>query len=91
MTNYTGRNYSTEQGRLPVYISEMLDIYDPVIVFDQIMEEIGIEKYLKPEMAWTWLGRPRYNRVRMLKTVLYGFRDIGYGATRKLEDNDQNT
>lgn len=86
MTHYTDRNYSTEQGRLPVYISEMLDIKDPVIVFDQIMEEIGIEKYLKPERPWTWWGRPRYNRVRMLKTVLYGFRDMGYGATRKLED-----
>ena len=71
MINYTGRNYSTEQGRLPVYISEMLDIYDPVIVFDQIMEEIGIEKYLKLEKPWQWWGRPKYNRVRMLKTVLY--------------------
>ena len=87
MKNYTERNYNTEQGRLPVYISEMLDIYDPVIVFDQIMEEIGIEKYLKSEQAWTWLGRPRYNRVRMLKTVLYGFMDMGYSSTRCLQEN----
>ena len=65
----------------------MLNIYDPVIVFDQIMEEIEIEKYLKPELAWMWLGRPRYNRVRMLKTVLYGFMDMGYGSTRCLQEN----
>ena len=49
-----------------MYISEMLEINDPVIVFDQIMEEIGIEKYLKPETPWHWWGRQRYNRVRML-------------------------
>lgn len=51
------------------------------------MEEIEIEKYLKPELAWTWLGRPRYNRVRMLKTVLYRFMDMGYGSTRGLAEN----
>jgi hypothetical protein len=36
------RQYSPKQGRLPVYIADILDICDPVLTFDQIMEEIGI-------------------------------------------------
>ncbi|MBR6706401.1 MAG: hypothetical protein IKI84_06950, partial [Clostridia bacterium] len=42
------RQYSPKQGRLPVYIADILDICDPVVTFDQIMEEIRIEQYLKP-------------------------------------------
>ena len=43
------RQYSPKQGRLPVFIADLLDICDPVLTFDQIMEEIGIEQYLKPD------------------------------------------
>ena len=70
---------------MPVYIADILDICDPVLTFDQIMEEIKVEQYLKPN-ANTWhLGRPRYNRVNMLKTILFGFMDIGYASLRELE------
>lgn len=34
-----------------------LDICDPVLAFDKIMEKIGIEKYLRPEPLHK-LGRP---------------------------------
>jgi hypothetical protein len=49
------------------------------------MEEIEIKKYLKPKPAFQ-LGRPGYNRVNMLKTVLFGFMDTGYASLRDLED-----
>ena len=64
----------------------MLEINDSVLAFDQIMEEIEIEQYLKPEKTWG-LGRPRYNRVRMLKTILYSFMDTGYGSLRSIDEN----
>ena len=80
------RQYSPKQGRLPVYIADILDICDPVLTFDQIMEEIGIEQYLKPDSNPWHLGRPRYNRVNMLKTVLYSFMDIGYASLRDMEE-----
>ncbi len=83
---HTINKYNPKQGRLPVYIADILDICDPVLTFDRIMEEIGIEKYLKPEMNTWHLGRPRYNRVNMLKTVLFGFMDMGYASLRELED-----
>lgn len=80
------KQYTPKQGRLPVYIADILDICDPVLTFDQIMEEIEVEQYLKPETNIWHLGRPRYNRVNMLKTVLFGFMEIGYASLRKLEE-----
>ena len=77
MKNSTGKNYSPKQGRLPVFIADSLDICDPVLAFDEIMEEIGIERYLKPKRH-NPLGRPGYSRVNMLKTILFSFMDTGY-------------
>ena len=68
-----------------MFIAESLEICDPVLAFDEIMEEIGIERYLKPE-GYKPLGRPGYCRVNMLKTILFGFMDTGYAALRELED-----
>ena len=82
----TNRYYSPKQTRIPVLIAEKLDICDPVLVFDGIMEEIAIWKYLKPE-EYKPIGRPGYNRVNKLKTVLFGFMDKGYISLRELEDN----
>lgn len=83
----TTRKYSTaKQGVLPIFFSEFLDISDPVLVFDEFMEGIDLEKYLEvlPEHK---LGRIRYNPVNMLKTVLFGFMQEGYISLRCLEDN----
>jgi len=55
------------------------------LAFDEIMEEIEIGKYLKPEQTSN-TGRPGYNRVNMLKTILFGFMDTGYVSLRELED-----
>ena len=85
MKNNTREYYSPKQGRLPVFIAESLEICDPVLAFDRIMEEIEIEQYLKPENRKR-IGRPGYNRVNMLKTILYGFMDTGYVSLRELED-----
>ena len=82
----TKHYYSPKQGRLPVFISDILNICDPVLAFDRIMEEIEIDKYLKPE-PFSRLGRPGYNRVNMLKTILFGFMDTGYASLRELEDH----
>ena len=82
--NYTNKYYSPKQGRLPVYISDFLEISDPVITFDHIMEEIEIKKYLKSTA--TIVGRKGYNPVNMLKTILFGFMDKGYISLRELED-----
>ena len=64
MNNNTKSYYRPKQGRLPVFIAESLEISDLVLAFDKIMEEIGIERYLKPEERGR-IGRRRYSRVNM--------------------------
>ena len=68
MNNHTKKNYNINYEKLQVFTVNNFDICDPVLTFDRIMEEICIEKYLKSEEDKE-TGRPRYNRVNMLKTV----------------------
>lgn len=82
----TDNYYNSKQGILPIFISEFLDICDPVLVFDEFMEGIDLSKYLK-EMPEHKTGRIRYNPVNMLKTVIFGFMSQGYISLRDLEDN----
>ena len=83
--NYTINHYTPKQGRFPVFIADNLDICDPVLAFDRIMEEIEIWRYLKPD-GYKEPGRPGYNKVNMLKTILFSFRDTGYASLREIED-----
>ena len=86
MKNSTVIHFKTKQAILPLFISDYLDICDPVLVFDRFMEGIDLEKYLKnvPEHI---TGRIRYNPANMLKTILFGFMSNGYISLRELEDN----
>ena len=86
MNNNT-ESYSTpNQGILPLFVSDYLSILDPVFTFDRFMEGIDLNKYLN-NVPRHITGRLRYNPVRMMKTVLFGFMDRGYISLRELEDN----
>ena len=84
MINFPITDISPTQGIIPAFLTDFLNICDPVVVFDEIMKGIDIEKYLRP--IENRIGRPRYNPVRILKTILYGFMDGGYASLRELED-----
>ena len=84
MKNLTINDFSPTQGIIPAFLTDFIDICDPVVVFDEIMKGIEIEKYLRP--IENRIGRPRYNPVRILKTILFGFMDGGYASLRELED-----
>ena len=56
-----------------------------MMAFDRLMEEAGIEKYVRMEMGRR-PGRPGYNPVNMLKTVLFGYMDDPGISVRELED-----
>ena len=80
-------NYcNSKQGYLPLFLSDCLDLLDPVLTFDGLMGEIDLNKYLTDIPEYT-TGRLRYNPVNMLKTVLFGFMTSGYCSLRELEDN----
>ncbi len=82
--NHTSNYITAKQGRLPVFFADMLDICDPVLVFDRLMEESNAGQYLRQYPSGK-TGRPGYNRVNKLKTVLFGFMEMGYVALRTLE------
>lgn len=85
--NITTTSYCRpKQGIMPIYISDFLDICDPVLTFDEFMEGIDLKKYLKV-LPKHDTGRIRYNPVNMLKTVLFGFMTKGYMSLRELEDS----
>lgn len=69
-----------------MFLSDCLDIFDPVLTFDRFMEGIDLKKYLK-NLPEHHTGRIRYNPVNMLKTVLFGFMSEGYISLRQLEDS----
>jgi len=69
-----------------VFVADCLNICDPVLAFDGIMEEIEVRKYLR-ERPNGRIGRPGYDRANMLKTVLFGFMEHGYAALRTLDDS----
>lgn len=75
-----------KQGYLPLFLSDCLDLLDPVLTFDRLMGGIDLNKYLQDIPEYT-TGRLRYNPVNMLKTVLFGFMTNGYCSLRELEDN----
>ena len=80
-------NYcNSKQGYLPLFLSDYLDLLDPVLTFDRLMGGIDLNKYLTDIPEYT-TGRLRYNPVNMLKTVLFGFMTSGYCSLRELEDN----
>lgn len=70
----------------PVFFEDCLDLRDPVKQFDRLMEEAEIEQYVRAEMGRR-PGRPGYNPVNMLKTILFGYMNEGSISLRKLEDN----
>ena len=80
-------NYNNpKQGYLPLFLSDCLDLLDPVLTFDRLMGGIDLNKYLTDIPEYT-TGRLRYNPVNMLKTVLFGFMISSYCSLRELEDN----
>lgn len=86
MKNLTIPHFNPEQGYLPVFLSDCLDLLDPVFTFDRFMEGIDLNKYLR-NVPKHLTGRVRYNPVNMLKTVIFGFMTKGYCSLRELEDN----
>lgn len=86
MKNPTTSYSTNKQAYLPLFLSDCLDFLDPVLTFDRFMEGIDLQKYLR-DLPASWTGRPRYNPVNMLKTVLFGFMTSGYCSLRELEDN----
>lgn len=57
--------------KLPVEISTIIEISDPVYTFCEVMDCIDLRKYLAAPESRT--GRKRYNSEILLKVILFAF------------------
>lgn len=71
------------QLKLPVEISTIIEISDPVYTFCEVMDSIDLRKYLAAKESKT--GRKRYNSEILLKVTLFAFMEYGYASVRAIE------
>ena len=84
MKNQNTENYSTPiQLKLPVDMERIIKISDPVYSFNEVMEHMDLNKYFVEEDHKT--GRPKYDRVKLLKIVLFAFMEFGYCSVRFIQ------
>ena len=82
-TNYTNKNYTPKQLKLPIEIEKIIEISDPVYSFCEIVDCIDLSKYFVVKGYKT--GRPRYSYTKLLKIVLFSFMENGYLSLRRIE------
>ena len=76
-------NYTPIQLKLPVDMERIIKINDPVYSFSEVMAHIDLNKYFVEKEHET--GRPRYDREKILKIVLFAFMEFGYCSLRFIE------
>ena len=70
--------------KLPVDLERIIKINDPVYSFSEVMAHIDLQKYFVVEKEHE-TGRPRYDREKLLKIVLFAFMEHGYCSVRFIE------
>lgn len=81
--NNTNNYYKAKQLKLPLEIEKIIEISDPVYSFCEIIDCIDLKSYFVKEGYKT--GRPRYNRINLLKVILFSFMENGYLSLRGIE------
>ncbi len=77
MKKTTTREYITPfQYKIPLEISQIIEITDPVYTFSEVMAHIDLRKYFAEEGCK--MGRPRCDAVKMLKVIRFAFMEEGY-------------
>jgi transposase len=80
----TDMNYTPIQLKLPVDLGKIIKINDPVYSFSEVMAHIDLQKYFVEQKGHE-TGRPRYDREKLLKIVLFAFMEFGYCSLRFIE------
>lgn len=82
-TNHIKINYTPKQLKLPIEIEKIIDFSDPVYSFCEIVDCIDLSDFFVEKGYKT--GRPRYNRSKLLKIILFSFMENGYLSLRQIE------
>ena len=68
----------------PLFLDTWITEDDPVWSFNEILDKVDLRKFRKKD-PMDRNGRPAYDYESMMKTVLFGFMDMGYISLRELE------
>ena len=77
-------NYTPIQLKLPVDMERIIEINDSVYTFNEVVSHIDLKKYFV-EKDYKATGRPRYEREKLLKVLLFAFMEQGYPSLREIE------
>ena len=80
----TDMNYTPIQLKLPVDLERIIEINDSVYAFNEVVSHIDLNKYFAGK-GYKATGRPRYEREKLLKVVLFAFMEHGYPSLRQIE------
>ena len=69
---------------MPLEISKIIEISDPVYTFSEVLNHIDLKKYLVRERNRR-TGRPGYDSEKLLRIVLFAFMENGYVSVRQIE------
>ena len=68
---------------MPLEISEIIEISDPIYTFNEVVSHIDLRRYFAGKGSR--MGRPRCDAYKMLKIILFAFMEGGYESLRELE------
>ena len=68
----------------PLFLETWITEEDPVWSFNEIMDSVDLKRFRKKDNL-SRNGRPAYDYESMMKTVLFGYMDMGYISLRELE------
>ena len=63
---------NTYQLKMPLEISKIIEISDPVYTFSEVLNHIDLKKYLD-EGRHRRTGRPEYDSEKLLRVILFAF------------------
>ena len=82
--NISREYFSTYQLKIPLEISKIIEISDPVYTFSEVLNHIDLKKYFVKE-GHRRTGRPEYDSEKLLRVVLFAFMENGYASVRQIE------
>jgi len=75
-------NYTPIQLKMPVDMERIIDVHDAVYTFNEVVSHIDLNRYFAGKVCRK--GRPRYEREKLLKVVLFAFMEHGYPSLREI-------
>ena len=81
--NTTSKEYFIPyQLKMPLEISVLIDMEDPIYSFNEVMNHIDLNSYVAKEGCG--MGRPKCDSIKLLKIILFAFMEDGYETLRGL-------